>query len=154
MFKLRLFLIQLKELFDNRAKLYVRWHFQLKILNAVILMLTSFMFLSQICNTHPLPDFVHITKFDMVIWVFVLYTLFILQLFTMFRCDCVYYYKWSNTIMLISGFVSFTIGCLFSFKYPPYVWQMSVFPTIGCLLVFIGRDLNKLSIKPKCKKGE
>lgn len=85
----------------------------------------------------------------MWIWAVVTYSIALVQAITLINCHCVDNYRWSNTVLIISGFLILIIGCLFGLKFPPYNWQMVILPPIGFIISVIGRNLNKTSQLPK-----
>ena len=126
-------------------KFLVNHHTKIKWISVILLLLSGIMFLAGGLKTLALPEFAKYSKWDIWIWSIILYSLALSQIITMIRCDCPNQYKWSNSILIISGFVLIIVGCLFGLKYPPHRWQMTVFPLIGFTLSVLGKRLNKIA---------
>ena len=126
----------MNNLFKNNLFKYVsaikRWklnklisiHKLVKVLNIVILVISGAMFFQNETGTLELPDFTKYSEWDTWIWITVLNSLTLVQLLTLIKCDSVIAYRWSNIILMLSGFVLLIVGCLFGLKYPPHNWQI------------------------------
>lgn len=138
-------------LINNMYKRFlIKKHILIKLLNVFMLILSGIMFIHGGIGSVELPNFAKYSEWDIWIWAIVLYSLALIQIVTLLKCDCVISYRWSNTVLIISGFVLLIVGCLFGFKYPPSNWQMTFYPFVGFLLSLVGRQLNKTT---QCIKG-
>lgn len=126
----------------------IKAHSRIKYLNVLMLVLSAAMFLNGGIGNITLPNFLKYTDMDIWVWAIILFLLALVQLSTLIWCKCENTYKWSNTILIISGFALLIVGCLFGFKYPPHNWQMTVYPFVGVLFSLVGRKLNKITPKP------
>ena len=129
-------------------------HKLVKVLNIVILVISGAMFFQDEIGTLELPDFTRYSEWDIWIWTIVLNSLALVQLLTMIKCDYVIAYRWSNIILMLSGFVLLIVGCLFGLKYPPHNWQMTIYPFVGLLFSVAGRQLNKLDPIKRIDNGK
>lgn len=140
---------------ENWIKLLKNWyaislvnsHKRVKLLNVLMLVISGIMFFNGGIGSIVLPEFAKYSEWDIWIWTTVLYSLALVQIITLVQCDCPRMYRWSNTVLILSGFVLLIVGCLFGFKYPPYSWQMTTYPFVGFLFSLVGRQLNKVSLK-------
>ena len=119
-------------------------HKRIKYFNIIILLLSGIMFFNGGIIAVELPNFARYSDWDTWIWTTVLNSLALVQLITLVQCDCKNAYRWSNIILMLSGFVLLIVGCLFGFKYPPHNWQMTIYPFVGILFSIAGRQLNKV----------
>lgn len=140
----------------NRWKLnkLISIHKLVKVLNIVILVISGAMFFQNETGTLELPDFTRYSEWDTWIWTIVLNSLALVQLLTLIKCDSVIVYRWSNIILMLSGFVLLIVGCLFGLKYPPHNWQMTIYPFVGLLFSAIGRQLNKVDPIKRTDSGK
>lgn len=136
----------LKAFYKWEINKLVSIHKRLKYFNIFMLFLSGLMFLNSGLGNIDLPDFARYSIWDVWIWTTVLYSLALVQFLTIVHCDCISSYRWSNTILMLSGFVLLIVGCLFGFEYPPYNWQMTVYPFVGFLFSLAGRQLNKVNL--------
>ena len=120
-------------------------HKRIKYFNIIILLLSGIMFFNGGIRAVELPNFVRYSDWDIWIWTIVLNSLALVQLITLVQCDCKNAYRWSNIILMLSGFTLLIVGCLFGFKYPPHNWQMTIYPFVGILFSIAGRQLNKVA---------
>ena len=119
-------------------------HKRIKYFNIIILLLSGIMFFNGGIRAVELPNFTRYSEWDTWIWTIVLNSLALVQLITLVQCDCRNAYRWSNIILMLSGFVLLIVGCLFGLKYPPHNWQMTIYPFVGLLFSIAGRQLNKV----------
>lgn len=140
----------------NRWKLnkLISIHKLVKVLNIVILVISGAMFFQNETGTLELPDFTRYSEWDTWIWTIVLNSLALVQLLTLIKCDFVIAYRWSNIILMLSGFVLLIVGCLFGLKYPPHNWQMTIYPFVGLLFSAVGRQLNKVDLIKRTDSGK
>ena len=117
---------------------------RIKYFNIIILLLSGIMFFNGGIRAVELPNFTRYSEWDTWIWTIVLNSLALVQLITLVQCDCRNAYRWSNIILMLSGFVLLIVGCLFGLKYPPHNWQMTIYPFVGLLFSITGRQLNKV----------
>lgn len=129
-------------------------HKLVKVLNIVILVISGAMFFQSETGTLELPDFTRYSEWDTWIWTTVLNSLALVQLLTLIKCDSVITYRWSNIILMLSGFVLLIVGCLFGLKYPPHNWQMTIYPFVGLLFSAVGRQLNKVDLIKRTDSGK
>ena len=129
-------------------------HKLVKVLNIVILVISGAMFFQNETGTLELPDFTRYSDWDIWIWTIVLNSLALVQLITLVQCDCKNAYRWSNIILMLSGFVLLIVGCLFGLKYPPHNWQMTIYPFVGILFSIAGRQLNKVDPIKRIDNGK
>lgn len=118
-------------------------HKRIKYFNIIMLLLSGIMFFNGGIGAVKLPNFARYSDWDIWIWTTVLNSLAFIQLITLVQCDCRNAYRWSNIILMLSGFALLIVGCLFGFKYPPHNWQMTIYPFVGLLFSAVGRQLNK-----------
>ena len=156
----------MNNLFKNNLFKYVsaikRWklnklisiHKLVKVLNIVILDISGAMFFQNETGTLELPDFTRYSEWDTWIWITVLNSLALVQLLTLIKCNSVIAYRWSNIILMLSGFVLLIVGCLFGLKYPPHNWQMTIYPFVGLLFSAVGRQLNKVDPIKRTDSGK
>ena len=129
-------------------------HKLVKVLNIAILVISGVMFFQNETGTLELPDFTRYSEWDTWIWTTVLNSLALVQLLTLIKCDSVIAYRWSNIILMLSGFVLLIVGCLFGLKYPPHNWQMTIYPFVGLLFSAVGRQLNKVDLIKRTDSGK
>ena len=129
-------------------------HKRIKYFNIIILLLSGIMFFNGGIRAVELPNFARYSDWDIWIWTIVLNSLALVQLITLVQCDCKNAYRWSNIILMLSGFVLLIVGCLFGLKYPPHNWQMTIYPFVGLLFSVAGRQLNKLDPIKRIDNGK
>ena len=129
-------------------------HKRIKYFNSTILLLSGIMFFNGGIIEVELPNFARYSDWDIWIWTTVLNSLALVQLITLVQCDCKNAYRWSNIILMLSGFVLLIVGCLFGLKYPPHNWQMTIYPFVGLLFSVAGRQLNKLDPIKRIDNGK
>ena len=129
-------------------------HKKIKYFNIIILLLSGIMFFNGGIRAVELPNFARYSDLDIWIWIIVLNSLASVQLITLVQCDCKNAYRWSNIILMLSGFVLLIVGCLFGLKYPPHNWQMTIYPFVGLLFSVAGRQLNKLDPIKRIDNGK
>ena len=129
-------------------------HKRIKYFNIIILLLSGIMFFNGGIRAVELPNFVRYSDWDIWIWIIVLNSLASVQLITLVQCDCINAYRWSNIILMLSGFVLLIVGCLFGLKYPPHNWQMTIYPFVGILFSIAGRQLNKVDPIKRIDNGK
>lgn len=130
-------------------KSLIHHHKRIKWLNVIMLFLSGAMFFNGGLGSITLPNFARFSAWDIWVWTMILIILGLLQLYTLYNTSCTTdvnnNYRWGNTILILSGYVLLVVGILFGFKYPPYNWEMTVYPFVGFLLSLVGRQLNKSS---------
>ena len=129
-------------------------HKRIKYFNIIILLLSGIMFFNGGIRAVELPNFARYSDWDIWIWTIVLNSLALVQLITLIQCDYVIAYRWSNIILMLSGFVLLIVGCLFGLKYPPHNWQMTIYPFVGLLFSIAGRQLNKVDPIKRIDNGK
>jgi len=129
-------------------------HKRIKYFNIIILLLSGIMFFNGGIRAVELPNFVRYSDWDIWIWTIVLNSLASVQLITLVQCDCINAYRWSNIILMLSGFVLLIVGCLFGLKYPPHNWQMTIYPFVGLLFSVAGRQLNNVDPIKRIDNGK
>ena len=129
-------------------------HKRIKYFNIIILLLSGIMFFNGGIRAVELPNFTRYSEWDTWIWTIVLNSLALVQLITLVQCDCRNAYRWSNIILMLSGFVLLIVGCLFGLKYPPHNWQMTIYPFVGLLFSIAGRQLNKVDLIKRIVNGK
>lgn len=129
-------------------------HKRIKYFNIIMLLLSGIMFFNGGIGAVELPNFARYSDWDIWIWTIVLNSLALVQLITLVQCDCVNAYRWSNIILMLSGFALLIVGCLFGLKYPPHNWQMTIYPFVGLLFSAVGRQLNKASLAKGITDGK
>ena len=129
-------------------------HKRIKYFNIIILLLSGIMFFNGGIRAVELPNFARYSDWDIWIWTIVLNSLALVQLITLVQCDCKNAYRWSNIILMLSGFALLIVGCLFGFKYPPHNWQMTIYPFVGILFSIAGRQLNKVDPIKRIDNGK
>ena len=129
-------------------------HKRIKYFNIIILLLSGIMFFNGGIRAVELPNFARYSDWDIWIWTTVLNSLALVQLITLVQCDCKNAYRWSNIILMLSGFVLLIVGCLFGLKYPPHNWQMTIYPFVGLLFSIAGRQLNKVDPIKRIDNGK
>ena len=129
-------------------------HKRIKYFNIIILLLSGIMFFNGGIRAVELPNFARYSDWDIWIWTIVLNSLALVQLITLVQCDCKNAYRWSNIILMLSGFVLLIVGCLFGLKYPPHNWQMTIYPFVGLLFSIAGRQLNKVDPIKRIDNGK
>ena len=129
-------------------------HKRVKYFNIIILLLSGIMFFNGGIRAVELPNFARYSDWDIWIWTIVLNSLALVQLITLVQCDCKNAYRWSNIILMLSGFVLLIVGCLFGLKYPPHNWQMTIYPFVGLLFSVAGRQLNNVDPIKRIDNGK
>ena len=81
-------------------------HKRIKYFNIIILLLSGIMFFNGGIRAVELPNFARYSGWDIWIWTIVLNSLASVQLITLVQCDCINAYRWSNIILMLSGFVA------------------------------------------------
>ena len=131
-------------------------HIGIKIISGLILFFAAIMFNKAMLHSGSMPNFEEFlqSEFDIRVWTITLIVISIVQFSNIVfilesnKYSAIRYYRHSNTLLIISGFSLLIVGCLFSLKYPPYNWQMIVFPIVGSILSMYGRYLNKIKTLP------
>lgn len=116
---------------------------KIKMFNIMVLLSTAHLFVLN----HSLYDTpIHkVVPLKLFIWFALLYPLAFAQFLTITCNKDTAIYRWSNSILTVSGLVLLVVGYLFNLGYPPYSWQMSFYPTVGLLFGVLGHQLNKKS---------
>ena len=144
----------MKKSIINLNRYIIDSHIGIKIISGLILLFTASMFHKAMVQAIDLPDFAKHSEHDIHIWTIALVVFGIIQLSNIIfvleahKINAIKYYRQSNTILIMSGFILLIVGCLFSLKYPPYNWQMIIFPIVGSVLSMYGRYLNKIKTLP------
>lgn len=116
-----------------KEKCVCEFHVVFKVLNILILM-ASAVLLTAIgvgISSYKIYQF---SKMDLWLWVGILYTLAILQIVTLTSETKIFSYDWANTVLMISGFSLVIVGLVFGAEFPPFQWQMTVYPMLGTVL--------------------
>ncbi len=139
---------------NNFKRLLIENHKTVKVFNIIILSAVGIMFFAGGTGDIDLPCFHKYSNYDVWVWTIVLYSLALVQTISLATLNCIQYYRRSNFILILSGISLLIVGCLFVLSYPPYSWQMYVFPCVGFILSLFGRYFNKTEVPKEFACGK
>ncbi len=116
---------------------------KVKVFTAILLLITSILFLLDRYGVFDLPDFRQFSAFDSWFWALSLSIQAALQ-FWLLKCRrCLKCQVWSGFLLIPSGWSLLIVGGIFIAEYPPFNYLMVFYTLSGLAIGMAGVALNK-----------